>query len=191
MLRLEEITLQGFKSFKDSSSLTFPARVTGIVGPNGSGKSNIVEAMRFVLGEQSMKSLRGKKGNDLICNGGTNSTRSQKASVKIRFSSDPGKNSLQSIQRIVYPDGLNEYILNGIPSRLKDIAEALSSYNVGTTAHHIISQGEADRILRVSPEQRKEMIEDGLGLRHFQHKKRDAQKRLEKAKEKSKRSNAC
>src|SRR3989344_9367675 len=127
---LKSLTLSGFKSFGKSTVFEFPAAVTAIVGPNGSGKSNVAEAIRWVLGEQSMKSLRGKKGEDLIFNGSESSARLSRAEVKLIFDNSNKKFSLDFddivIARRVSRDGTNEYLLNGSPVRLRDIAELLA-----------------------------------------------------------------
>lgn len=148
---LKSIELSGFKSFAKKSLFSFTSRVTGIVGPNGSGKSNVAESFRFVLGEQSIKSLRGKRGEDLIWNGNENAPRANRAGVKVVFDNSKKFLSIDfpevTIERVVHRDGNNEYFINGSQVRLKDITELLSSANIGSSGHHIISQGEADRIL--------------------------------------------
>ena len=184
---LRSLEINGFKSFARKSELEFSTAITGIVGPNGSGKSNIAESFRFVLGEQSLKSMRGKRGEDLIFNGSTAVGRSNRASVKITLDNTKKQFPIDfdevTIERIVYRDGTNEYLLNGGRSRLKDVQELLASANVGSTGHHIISQGEADRILTASAKERREMIEDALGLKVFQYKKGESERKLEKTQE--------
>src|SRR3989338_5454126 len=181
---LKSLELLGFKSFAKKSVFDFTSKISGIVGPNGSGKSNVAESLRFVLGEQSIKSLRGKRGEDLIFNGSKIIPRSNRASVKILF--DNTKRFLNidfdevAIERVVYRDGVNQYFINSSQVRLRDIAELLSSANIGSSGHHIISQGEADRILNANIKERKEMIEDALGLKVFQYKKQESQKKLQK-----------
>jgi len=167
--------------------LEFKAPISAIVGPNGSGKSNIAEAFRFVLGEQSIKSMRGKKGEDLIFNGSRNIPRANRASVKITFDN---KKRLLDIdydevifERAVYRDGMNRYSINGSHVRLRDIMEILAGANIGSTAHYIISQGEADKILNVNSRERKLMIEDALGLKIYHYKKKESLKKLEKTKQ--------
>ncbi len=183
---LKEIKINGFKSFGNSSTFTFPTNITGIVGPNGSGKSNITEAFRFVLGEQSIKTLRSKKGVDLIFNGGSNVAMSKSASVKLIFNNKDKKIPISFdevvLEREVFKDGTNEYRINGSEVRQKDIIELISKINLGPSGHHIISQGEADRILNAKPIERKEMIEDGLGLKYLQFKKTESVKKLERSK---------
>jgi chromosome segregation protein len=187
---LKSLEITGFKSFAKKANLNFTSPITGIVGPNGSGKSNVAEAFRFVLGEQSIKSLRGKKGEDMIWNGGgdASASRSNRASVKLTF--DNSRRLFSgidfeevSVERVVNRDGANEYLLNGSQVRLKDIVELLASAHIGATGHHIISQGEADRILGASIRERREMIEDALGLKIHQWKKLESIKKLERTEE--------
>lgn len=179
---LKELSINGFKSFAKKSELGFSAPITAIVGPNGSGKSNVAESFRFVLGEQSVKSMRGKRGEDLIWGGSTTTARGNRASVVVTLDNSnkvfPIDFSEIIIERIVHRDGQNEYILNGSAVRLKDIQEILASANIGSTGHHIISQGEADRILSAGLRERREMIEDALGLKIYQYKKHEAERKL-------------
>lgn len=184
---LKELTINGFKSFAKKSELEFSAPITAIVGPNGSGKSNIAESFRFVLGEQSVKSLRGKRGEDLIWGGSEKVSRGNRASVEVIFDNKSRAFALDfdeiRIERIVHRDGQNEYKLNDSTVRLKDIHELLANANIGPTGHHIISQGEADRVLAAGPKERREMIEDALGLKIYQLKKQETEHKLEKTRE--------
>jgi chromosome segregation protein len=196
-MRLKNLELHGFKSFAKKTVLEFTNPVVSIVGPNGSGKSNVVEAIRYVLGEQSMKSMRGKSGSDMIFKGSQNLPKGTKASVTIYFdntdkifklSNDMGEMvnlnfDTVSISRETYADGLNKYNLNGSEVRLKDIHALLASVNIGSSGHHIISQGEADRILNTNPKERKEMIEDALGLKVYQYKIKESERKLERTEE--------
>lgn len=193
-MRLNSIQINGFKSFAKKTNLEFNNAIVAIVGPNGSGKSNIVEAIRFALGEQSMKSMRGKAGLDLIFKGSKNLPKALKAGVIINFNNEDkifklanedGENinlnyDQISLSREVYGDGVNKYILNNSEVRLKDINNLLASVNIGSSGHHIISQGEADRILNASVKDRKEMVEDALGLKIYQYKIKDAERKLER-----------
>ncbi|OGG69298.1 hypothetical protein A3F27_01390 [Candidatus Kaiserbacteria bacterium RIFCSPHIGHO2_12_FULL_53_13] len=180
---LKSIELSGFKSFAKKTELVFGSRIAGIVGPNGSGKSNVAEAFRFVLGEQSMKSLRSRRGEDLIWGGSPALSRSNRAGVKVVF--DNSKRLLDldfkevAVERIVYRDGQNEYLLNGTQVRLKDVIRLLAGANIGGSGYQIISQGEADRILNASPRERREMVEDALGLKLYQHKKAESERKLD------------
>jgi chromosome segregation protein len=196
-MRLRTLTLHGFKSFAQKTVLEFENPIVAIVGPNGSGKSNIVEAIRFVLGEQSMKSMRGKGGADLIFKGSKKLTKSSRASATIYFDNadkvfkllnDNGEDinldyDTVSISREVFSDGLNKYILNGSEVRLKDIHNLLASVNIGSSGHHIISQGEADRILNANAKEKKEMVEDALGLKIYQYKIKESERKLERTNE--------
>lgn len=181
---LKSIELSGFKSFATKSRLEFKAPISAIVGPNGSGKSNIAEAFRFVLGEQSIKSMRGKKGEDLIFNGSRNMPRANRAGVKITLDNRDKLLKIDYdeviIERIVHRDGVNQYLINGSNVRLRDIMEILAGASIGSTGHHIISQGEADKILNVNSKDRKSMIEDALGLKIYHYKKKESIRKLEK-----------
>lgn len=184
---LESLELSGFKSFAKKTELSFGTPITAIVGPNGSGKSNVAEAFRFVLGEQSIKSMRGKRGEDLIWGGTTQLARGNRASVKVTLNNEkrvfPVDYDSVIVERVVNRDGENEYLVNGSRVRLKDVQEILASANIGPSGHHIISQGEADRILSASPKERREMIEDALGLKIYQYKKAESEKKLQKTRE--------
>ena len=182
---LKSLELSGFKSFAKKATLSFTSAITGIVGPNGSGKSNTAEAFRFVLGEQSIKSLRGKRGEDMIWN---NEPRANRAQAKLTF--DNSRRIFPtidfdevSVERVVHRDNSNEYLLNGSQVRLKDVVEMLASAHIGASGHHIISQGEADRILSASIRERREMIEDALGLKIYQWKKLESIRKLERTDE--------
>lgn len=186
-MRLEKLELSGFKSFAKQTSfdLTFP--IIAIVGPNGSGKSNLVEAIKWVLGEQSLKELRSKQGTDLIFSGGAGERAHNNAKVSLVFKNSPSASGLDFdkliISRQVWRDGLNQYFINGSAVRLKDIASLLAKIGLGGKKHLIVSQGETDRILAVSGEERKEMIEDALGLKVYHLKQKEALQKLERTKE--------
>ncbi|MBU6431060.1 MAG: hypothetical protein KGJ58_02925 [Patescibacteria group bacterium] len=186
-MHLKSLELSGFKSFAKKTALDFSAPISGIVGPNGSGKSNVAEAFRFVLGEQSIKSLRGKRAEDLIFNGSRDVARSNRASAKVVFDNSRRIFNIDfdevSIERVVHRDSSSEYFINGSQVRLKDIIELLASARIGSSGHHIISQGEADKILNANIKDRREMIEDALGLKIYQYKKRESQRKLEKTEE--------
>ena len=186
-MRLKSIELSGFKSFAKKTPLEFASAITSVVGPNGSGKSNIAESFRFVLGEQSMKSMRSRRGEDLIWNGSPAVPRSSRAGVKLVFDNTDRTLNLDfdevSIERVVHRDGVNDYLLNGSQVRLRDVAELLAGANIGSSGHHIISQGEADRVLTASSRERREMIEDALGLTAYLYKREEAKRKLEKTAE--------
>lgn len=186
-MHLARLDISGFKSFAKKTSFDFATSVVAIVGPNGSGKSNVAEAVRFVLGEQSMKSMRGKRGEDLIWNGSNSAPRANRGSVAIVFNNQSRFLDVDfdevTVERIVNRDGTNEYKLNGSTVRLKDILEILAGANIGQTGHHIISQGEADKILSASPRERREMLEDALGLKVYQYKLEESERKLVKTEE--------
>ena len=181
---LKRLEIVGFKSFAKKTVLDFVNTTTAIVGPNGSGKSNVAEAFRFALGEQSMKSMRGKRAEDLIWGGSHLAPRANRAAVVIVFDNSRRQFKIDfdvvAIERAVFRDGTSEYSINGSRVRLRDIEELLAGANVGETGHHIISQGEADRILLASPRDRRAMLEDALGLKAYEFKKQEALKKLEK-----------
>ena len=210
-MRLSHITLQGFKSFAKKTTLDVTHQVTGVVGPNGSGKSNIAEAIRFVLGEQSMKRMRSKSGADVIFKGSEHLGALSRASVTMvidnrkksaqkdeqKVTRDESKKDLSHISdtlapyliydeltlsRTIYADGTSEYTLNNAKVRLKDVEELLSYAGIGGSAHTIINQGEADRILLASPKDRKEALEDALGLRVYHMRLQESSRKLEKVK---------
>ena len=184
-MKLEKLTLNGFKSFSDSVELKFPNKIVSIVGPNGSGKSNVVEAFRFVLGEQKLGMLRGKKGSDFIFKGIMKSNNF--ASVEAVFNNSDDFLDIDfekvAVKRIVHRDGNNEYFINGTQVRLQDVVKLFVKANIGSTGHHIISQGQADRLLSSNIEERKEMIEDSLGLKFLQYKKQETKKKITKTEE--------
>ncbi len=185
---LKRLEIAGFKSFAKKTVLDFSSSVTSVVGPNGSGKSNVAEAFRFALGEQSMKSMRGKRSEDLIWSGSNITPRANRAAVTIVFDNRARifpklEFDEVSIERAVFRDGASEYAINGSKVRLRDVQELLASANIGETGHHIISQGEADRILTAQPRERRAMLEDALGLKVFEFKKQEAERKLERTEE--------
>ena len=198
-MRLKGIEIVGFKSFAKKSALSFDAPVTAVVGPNGSGKSNVVEAFRFVLGEQSMKSMRGKSGADLIFRGGASAPKLSRAHVSITFDNSDKVFSLPisenekggapvlfdtvTFTREIFADGTSKYLLNGTEIRLKQMVELLSSVNIGASGHHIISQGEADGILRANTKDRREILEDALGLKIYHYRIKESESKLAKTQE--------
>ena len=194
---LRRLEVSGFKSFAKRANLDFSAPITAIVGPNGSGKSNVVEAIRFVLGEQSVKSLRSKTGADLIFKGSKLLGKMSRASASLTFDNStrvfqfPGEDGVMipidfdevTILREVFSDGTNRYAVNGEDVRLRDIHEMIGHLNIGASGHHIISQGEADRLLSAKSPERKEMLEESLGLRLYHSRIRQSMQKLERTEE--------
>ncbi|MGM0482815.1 MAG: chromosome segregation SMC family protein [Patescibacteria group bacterium] len=192
---LKRLEVSGFKSFAHKAKLEFNCPVTAIVGPNGSGKSNVAEAFRFVLGEQSFKSMRGKRGEDMIFSGTDNVRRANIAEVTLIFdNSDRRFSNIDfdevRIGRAVHRDGENNYFINGSKARLKDIIELLSAVHIGASSHHIISQGETDRILNAKPLERRSIVEEALGLKIYQYKRKESEKKLLKTEENLKEAKA-
>lgn len=182
---LKALELSGFKSFADKTRFEFPPGITVVVGPNGSGKSNIVDAIKWVLGEQSAKSLRGKDMSDVIFKGssGANSRRPANAATATivldnsdrRFAFDAEE---VHVSRRVYRSGESEYLINGETSRLKDIRELFRGTGVGTDAYSLIEQGKVERMLSTNAKDRRAIFEEAAGISRFKAKKVDAQRRL-------------
>jgi chromosome segregation protein len=180
---LKKLEISGFKSFADKHALDFPCGISAIVGPNGSGKSNIADALRWVMGDQSMKSLRAHKGEDLIYSGVNSKKNVGRASVKIVFDNQTKRFPIDFeevvVERKIFKNGENSYFMNGSQVRLKDISQTLSYARLGLSGYTIIGQGMGDSLVGASPKERLSMIEEALGLRPLQIKKEDAQNRLQ------------
>ena len=182
---LKKIIAQGFKSFADKITIDLENNITGIVGPNGSGKSNVVDAIRWVLGEQSVKSLRGD-GNmtDVIFQGSKSRSASNVASVTLIFDNQDHYINLNfseiSIKRRVYRDGTNEYYLNNEQCRLKDITNILLDSGMAKESFNIISQGQIEEIISAKPTDRRVMIEEAASVLKYKHRKEEAIRKLEK-----------
>ncbi len=181
---LKALELVGFKSFADKTRFDFPPGITVVVGPNGSGKSNIVDAMKWVLGEQSAKSLRGKDMADVIFKGTGEGTRRMlnTAEATIIFENADGRLPVEAaevhVTRRVYRSGEGEYLINGQPCRLKDIKTLFRGTGVGTDAYSLIEQGKVERMLQASPKDRRAIFEEAAGISRFKAKKAEAQRRL-------------
>lgn len=179
---LKKLELHGFKSFAHNTTLEFQRGISAIVGPNGGGKSNIADALRFVLGEQSMKSIRSKKSEDLIFSGSGTRGRMSMANVTLHFDNHdktfPVDFESVIIQRKIFRDGENQYSINGAQVRLKDLAELIAKAKLGLKGYTIINQGMGDAILESSAKERKEIIFEALGLKEFQMKRADTMLKL-------------
>ena len=188
-MKLIRLHLQGFKSFKDKTTIVFDDGITGIVGPNGCGKSNIVDALFWVMGEQSAKHLRGNKMKDLIFAGSSKYAPGGFAEVTLVLENDEGKhihigNQVSkpteiALTRKLYKNGETEYRINGIPARLKDIHEVFMDTGAGAKSYSIIAQGEINRLVQAKPEERRTMIEEVAGITKFKLRKRDSLKKIE------------
>ena len=183
---LKALELFGFKSFADKTRFEFPAGITVVVGPNGSGKSNVVDAIKWVLGEQSAKSLRGQDMADVIFKGSGSGGRKalNAAEATIVFENADGRLPVDApevhVTRRVYRSGEGEYLINRQPCRLKDIKDLFRGTGVGVDAYSIIEQGKVDRLLQASPKDRRAMFEEAAGISRFKAKKVEAQRRLER-----------
>ncbi len=182
---LKEISAAGFKSFADKINIKLDDNITCIVGPNGSGKSNVVDAVRWVLGEQSVKSLRGEGSmSDVIFSGSKSRNPLNVASVELIFDNSDHFLSIPyteiSIKRRVYRSGENEYFLNGERCRLKDINDLLMDSGMGKESFNIISQGEVDRILSSSASDRRVIFEEASGILKYKKRKEEALRKLDR-----------
>ncbi|HOD97098.1 MAG TPA: AAA family ATPase, partial [Candidatus Paceibacterota bacterium] len=182
-MKLKSLEILGFKSFANKIVFSFPANFTAIVGPNGSGKSNIVDAIRWVLGERDLKKLRVARADEVIFNGTPAKPRMSLAQVSMTL--DNSQNELPiDFKEVVITRRLergkeNQYFINDAAVRLKDVVELLAKAKIGSEGLTIINQGLSDALLKASPKERRVMIEESLGLREFQLKKEDAKRKLE------------
>src|SRR6478735_8286424 len=182
---LKALEVQGFKSFADKTRFEFPPGITVVVGPNGSGKSNIVDSIKWVLGEQSAKSLRGKDMADVIFKGGGGGRKPMNtAEATLVFDNSEGRLPIDApevhVTRRVYRSGEGEYLINKRPCRLKDIRDLFRGTGVGVDAYSLIEQGKVDRMLQASPKDRRAIFEEAAGISRFKAKKVEAQRRLER-----------
>lgn len=182
-LRLKHLEIQGYKSFASKTDFVFGAGVSAIVGPNGSGKSNIVDGIRWVLGEQSYSLLRGKKTEDMIFAGSDLRPRAGLAQVTLTFDNADGWLPIDfaevAISRRAYRDGENEYLLNGQRVRLRDIHELLAKCGLAERTYTIIGQGLIDTALSLKAEERRALFEEAAGIGLYRHKREDALKKLD------------
>jgi len=185
---LKSIRAYGFKSFADKIDIEVKKGITAIVGPNGSGKSNIVDAIRWVLGEQSVKSLRGSSTMiDVIFSGSKTRNAHTRAYVSLIF--DNSDHYLKSdfneveIKRVIYNTGENEYYINNSKVRLKDITDLFLDTGAGNDSFNIISQGSVSNIISSKPEERRIIFEDAAGVLKYKKRKEESLKKLDKTKE--------
>jgi len=183
---LKRLELQGFKSFADKTVLEFMPGITTVIGPNGSGKSNISDAIRWVLGEQSIKSLRGAKSEDIIFAGTQNRKSLGFAEASLVFNNDDGKLPIEyaevTVTRRIYRTGETGYFINKTPCRLKDILELFMDTGIGKDGYSIIGQGKIDEILSNKSEDRRHIFEEAAGIVKYRSRKEDSEKKLERAK---------
>ena len=183
---LKKLELQGFKSFANKTSLEFMPGITTVIGPNGSGKSNISDAIRWVLGEQSMKSLRGTKSEDIIFAGTENRKSQGFAEVSLVIDNQDAKLPIEfaevTITRRLYRSGETGYFINKAPCRLKDILELIMDTGIGKDGYSIIGQGKIDEILSNKSEDRRGIFEEAAGIIKYRTRKAESEKKLEQAK---------
>jgi chromosome segregation protein len=192
-LKIKRIEICGFKSFVDKTTISFPDPITSIVGPNGCGKSNIVDSIRWVMGEQSAKHLRGRAMEDVIFAGSESRGPAGMAEVSLTFDASalaqdvaPGGVPWGAaapeeivVTRRLYRDGSSEYLLNGVPSRLRDVVEFFLGTGVGSKAYAIIEQGRIGFIVSSRPEDRRGLIDEAAGITRYKSKKKAAERRMD------------
>jgi chromosome segregation protein len=185
-VKIQRLDIQGFKSFADRTSIRFGQGITGVVGPNGCGKSNIVDAIRWAMGEQSARMLRGGSMQDVIFNGSAVRGPVGMAEVTLSFDNDgpglpPEYAHVPEVQvtRRLYRDGESEYEINKTPCRLKDVHDLFLGTGIGTRAYSIISQGQVAEIMRVKPEERRRIIEEAAGITKYKARKEQATRKME------------
>ncbi len=189
-MKIKRLEISGFKSFVEKASFDFPAGVTAVVGPNGCGKSNVVDAIRWVMGEQSAKNLRGRAMEDVIFGGSESRKPLGMAEVSLVFSTSDGRVPAKylnyseiQVTRRLYRDGESEYLLNKTPCRLMDITELFMDTGVGARAYSIIEQGRIGMILMAKPEERRFLIEEAAGVTKYKSRKQIALKKMEATKQ--------
>ena len=184
---LKSIEVQGFKSFANKINFEFHKGITGIVGPNGSGKSNVADAVRWVLGEQRIKQLRGESMQDVIFSGTELRKPLGYAYVAITFDNSDHKLAIDyeevTVARRIYRSGESEYSINGTPCRLKDVNELFYDTGIGKEGYSIIGQGQIEKILSGKPEEKRELFDEAAGIVKFKKRKATAQKKLEDEKQ--------
>ena len=183
---LKRLEMQGFKSFADKTVLEFRPGITAVIGPNGSGKSNISDSIRWVLGEQSMKSLRGAKAEDVIFVGTQNRKSLGFAEASIVIDNSDGKLPIEynevTVTRKLYRSGETGYFINKVPCRLKDILELFMDTGIGKDGYSIIGQGKIDEILSNKSEDRRHIFEEAAGIVKYRVRKVESEKKLEQTK---------
>src|SRR5581483_10073451 len=182
-MHLQSLELFGFKSFADKTHLNFHQGTTAIVGPNGCGKSNVLDAVRWVLGEQSAKSLRGDEMADVIFDGSEARKPVGFAEVSLTFTDCADELGIDwhdvRVTRRVYRDGNSEYLLNKTPCRLRDIQNLFADTGIGRAAYSMMEQGKIDMILSSRPEDRRAIFEEAAGVTKYKTQKREALRKLE------------
>ncbi|MEC7583572.1 MAG: AAA family ATPase, partial [Planctomycetota bacterium] len=182
-MRLKRLVARGFKSFADRTEFEFDSRLTGIIGPNGCGKSNVVDAIKWVLGDQRARSLRGSEMTDVIFKGAEGRERMGMAEVTITFEDDEGRFDGRTeidIARRLTLEKESSYLLNGEEVRLKDVRETLFGTGLGTGGYSVMEQGRIDAVLSANPEARRAIFEEAAGIARFKLQKRESLRKLER-----------
>ena len=189
-MRLKQINLAGFKSFVDPTHIPVPGQLVGVVGPNGCGKSNIIDAVRWVLGETSAKHLRGVTMQDVLFNGSGNRNPANRASVELVFDNSLGKAAGQwssyaeiSVKRMLERDGDSAYYINNIHVRRRDIADIFLGTGLGSRAYAIIEQGMISRVIEAKPEDLRVFLEEAAGVSKYRERRRETELRLRDTRE--------
>ncbi|MBU2114115.1 MAG: AAA family ATPase, partial [Gammaproteobacteria bacterium] len=189
-MRLKQIKLSGFKSFVDSTSVPFPQQMTAVVGPNGCGKSNVIDAVRWVLGESSAKNLRGDAMTDVIFNGSSQRKPVSQASVELMFENTQGRlaggmadRSEISIRRVVTRDAQSLYFLNGTKCRRRDITDIFLGTGLGPRSYAIIEQGMISRLIESKPQELRVFIEEAAGISKYKERRRETENRIKHTRE--------
>tara|TARA_B100000029_G_scaffold492739_1_gene554399 strand:- start:201 stop:3707 length:3507 start_codon:yes stop_codon:yes gene_type:complete len=189
-MRLKKIHVSGFKSFVDPTAITIPADMTGIIGPNGCGKSNVIDAVRWVMGESSARKLRGDSMADVIFNGSEARKPVGKASVELIFDNTDGKSAQAyarfseiSVKRTLSRDGTSEYLLNKAQCRRRDITDLFRGTGLGHRSYSIIEQGMVSRIVEARPEELRAFVEEAAGISHYKDRRRETETRMRHTRE--------
>ncbi len=189
-MQLKHIKLAGFKSFVDPTKISFPTNLVGVVGPNGCGKSNVIDAVRWVLGELSAKNLRGESMVDVIFNGSENRKASGQCSIELLFDNSSGKiggeyaafNEI-SIKRVMNRDAQSTYFINSTKCRRKDVQDIFLGTGLGPSSYAIIEQGMVSRLVSAKPEELRTHIEEAAGVSKYRERRRETESRIKKTKE--------
>jgi chromosome segregation protein len=185
-MRIEKLDIQGFKSFADRVSMRFGRGITGVVGPNGCGKSNVVDALRWVMGEMSAKHLRGASMQDVIFNGSEKRGPTGMAEVTVTFENDGASVPLEyanfpfiEVTRRLFRDGNSDYLINKTPCRLKDITDLFLGTGIGTKGFSIIEQGQVSTLVKAKPEDRRRIIEEAAGITKYKARRQAAERKMD------------
>ena len=189
-MRLTQIKLSGFKSFVDPTSIHVPGQLVGVVGPNGCGKSNVIDAVRWVLGETRAAALRGDSMQDVIFNGSVNRKPMARAAVELMFDNSQGRAAGQwsqyaelSVKRVLQRDGESSYYINGTHVRRRDITDMFLGTGLGPRAYAIIEQGMISRVIEAKPEELRVFLEEAAGISKYKERRRETENRISHTKE--------